>query len=391
MKITDIEAIAVVWPPPEKAFWTAFRPIGRVSELVIRVHTDQGLVGIGEAHGAGIPFPGIYKQNADGSLEAEGASRVVVDVLKPLLVGEDPLDNERLWEKMFQLNHQRGWAGKGWGRPQIMTAIAGVDIALWDIKGKAAGMPVYKLLGGTRNKVPCYITGGYYQEGKTNTDLVHECETYVDMGYNAIKLKIGGVPLEEDVTRVTEVRHALGPEIDLMLDVNEGYDVPTAIRAARLMEPLGIRWLEEPVHWYDRVTGLGQVAASTSIPIASGENAAHRWDARDLIVHGGIKVMQFDCTRTAGITECLKVAAMCAVHNVRLAPHHDPQIHGHLVAALPVGEILETFPTADRDPIWAELFSLRPEIHNSELTLLDQPGWGIELNEKTLETRGVWA
>ena len=391
MKITGIEAIAVVWPPPEKQFWTALRPTGRVSELVVRVHTDDGLVGIGEAHGAGMPFPGIYRQDAQGNLQAEGASKVEVEVLKPALLGEDPLDNERLWDQMFGLNHYPGWAAAGWGRTQIMTAIAAVDIALWDIKGKAANMPVYKLLGGARNTVPCYVTGGYYQDGKTVSDLVRECETYADIGYNAIKLKIGHVSVEEDVDRVKAVRQALGPSVDLMLDVNEGYDVPTAIRAARLMEPLGIRWLEESVHWYDRVEGLGQVAAAATIPITSGENAAHRWEARDLIVRGGVKIMQFDCTRSGGITECLKVAGICATQNVRLAPHHDPQIHGHLVAALPVGEIVETFPAADRDPIWEELFTVRPEIRNSELTLLDRPGWGIELDEKTLQQRGVWA
>ncbi|MFQ6030806.1 MAG: mandelate racemase/muconate lactonizing enzyme family protein [Dehalococcoidia bacterium] len=391
MRITDIEAIALVFPPPDKHYWTALRPIGRVSELVVRVHTDQGMVGIGEAHGAGMPFPGIYRQDPDGSLHAEGASRIVVDVLKPLLVGEDPRDNERLWSKMFELNHEIGWAMKGWGRPQIMTAIAAVDIALWDLKGKAADMPVYQLLGGTKNTVPCYVTGGYYQDDKTIADLVQECETYVDMGYGAIKLKIGHVSVEEDVARVQAVRDSVGPAIDLMLDVNEGYDVPTAIRAARLMEPFNIRWLEEPVHWYDRVEGLGQVAAATTIPIASGENAAHRWDARDLINRGGVKIMQFDCTRSGGITECLKVAGLCATQNVRLAPHHDPQVHGHLVAGLPVGEIVETFPTADRDPIWEELFTVRPEIKNSELVLLDRPGWGIELDERTLERRGVWA
>ena len=217
-----------------------------------------------------MPFPGIYKQDGSGNIQPEGASRVVAEVLKPALLGEDPLDNERLWDKMFALNHYPGWAAPGWGRPQIMTGMAAIDIALWDIKGKAANMPVYKLLGGTRNTVPCYVTGGYYQDGKTLADLVQECETYADMGYDAIKLKIGHVGLEEDVERVRSVREALGPEFDLMLDVNEGYDVPTAIRAARLMEPLNIRWLEEPVHWYDRVEGLGQVAASTSIPIASG-------------------------------------------------------------------------------------------------------------------------
>lgn len=391
MKITDIEAIALVWPPPEKHFWTALRPIGRVNELMVRVYTDDGIVGIGEAHGAGMGFPGIYRETADGAIEAAGASRLVVEVLKPLLVGEDPLDNERLWEKMFRLNHQVGWASAGWGRPQVLTAIAGVDIAIWDIKGKAANLPVYKLLGGARNTVPCYVTGGYYQDGKTLSDLVHECETYADMGYRAIKLKIGHVSVEEDVERVRAVRESLGPDMDLMLDVNEGYDVPTAIRAARLLEPYDIRWLEEPVHWYDRIEGLGKVAESTTIPIASGENAQHRWDARDLINRGGVKVMQFDCTRNSGITECLKIAGMCAMNNVRLAPHHDPQVHGHLVAGLEVGEIVETFPTADRDPIWEELFTVRPEIRNSEMALLDRPGWGIELDEGALRARGVWA
>ncbi len=391
MKITDIEAIALVWPPPEKHFWTALRPIGRVNELLVRVHTDDGIVGIGEAHGAGMGFPGIYRETNDGAIEAAGASKLVVEVLKPLLVGEDPLDNERLWEKMFRLNHQVGWTSAGWGRPQVLTGIAGVDIALWDIKGKAANLPVYKLLGGARNTVPCYVTGGYYQDGKTVSDLVHECETYADMGYRAIKLKIGHVSVEEDVERVRAVRDSLGPDMDLMLDVNEGYDVPTAIRAARLLEPYDIRWLEEPVHWYDRIEGLGKVADSTTIPIASGENAQHRWDARDLINRGGVKVMQFDCTRNSGITECLKIAGMCAMNNVRLAPHHDPQVHGHLVAGVEVGEIVETFPTADRDPIWEELFTVRPEIRNSEMTLLDRPGWGIELDEDALRARGVWA
>ncbi|HBJ31336.1 MAG TPA: mandelate racemase/muconate lactonizing enzyme family protein, partial [Dehalococcoidia bacterium] len=128
---------------------------------------------------------------------------------------------------------------------------------------------------------------------------------------------------------------------------------------------------------------------ATTIPIASGEQALTRWDARDLLTRGGIKIMQFDCTRSAGITEVLKIAGMCAAQNVNLALHHDPQVHGHVMAALPNGEILETFPSAARDPIWAELFSVRPEIVNSQMTLLDRPGWGLELNEDTLEKRGV--
>jgi L-alanine-DL-glutamate epimerase-like enolase superfamily enzyme len=211
------------------------------------------------------------------------------------------------------------------------------------------------------------------------------------MGFHAIKLKIGHVSLKEDFNRIKAVRDSLGYDIDIMLDVNEGYDVFTAIESARMMAPLQIRWLEEPVHWYDAIEGLAQVAASTDIPIASGESAANRWQARDLILRGGIKIMQFDCTRHAGITECLKVASMCATQNIKLAPHHDPQVHGHLVAGLPIGEIVETFPTGDRDPIWEEMFSIRPEIQNGELRLLDRPGWGFDLDEEVLEKRGVWA
>jgi len=372
MKITGVEPILLAWPPFERPYWTSLNRIGQMSELVVRVYTDEAIVGIGKAHGGSI-LPGVEVAVSEG--------------MKPLLVGEDPLETERLWSKMFALTYNRGWSLSGWSRQQILAAIAAVDIALWDIKGKAANMPVYKLLGGHNTRVPCYVTGGYYQEGKTVRDLVQECKSYVDMGYNAIKLKIGGLPVEEDVARVRAVREALGPGIDIMVDVNEGYDVPTAIQAARAFEPLGIRWLEEPVHWYDRVEGLRQVAEATSIPIASGEQLLHRWEARDLVLRGGVTVMQFDCTVAAGITEWLKIAGMCAALNVRMAPHHDAEIHAHLVAAVPNGEILETFPDPARDPIWAELFSVRPDIKDSHLELLERPGWGLELNEKTLERR----
>ena len=384
MKITDVEPIVVSWPPFEHSFWTSLNRIGQVSELVVLVHTDEGIIGIGEAHGGSMH----YIDNT-GVAHISGAGSTVTDILKPLLIGENPLDNERLWSKMFGLTYQKGWSQIGATRQQILAAMAAVDIALWDIKGKAANMPVWRLLGGYRNTVPCYVTGGYYQDGKTIDDLTAECKSYVETGYNAIKLKIGGVSVEEDVDRVTAVREAVGPDIDIMVDVNEGYDVRTAIRAARLLEPLDIRWLEEPVHWYDRIEGLRQVADATTIPIASGEQALTRWDARDLLTRGGIKIMQFDCTRSAGITEVLKIAGMCAAQNVNLALHHDPQVHGHVMAALPNGEILETFPSAARDPIWAELFSVRPEIVNSQMKLLDRPGWGLELNEDTLEKRGV--
>ena len=162
MKITDVEPIVVSWPPFENSFWTSLNRIGQVSELVVLVHTDEGIIGLGEAHGGSMH----YIDNT-GVAHISGAGSTVTDILKPLLIGENPLDNERLWSKMFGLTYQKGWSQIGATRQQILAAMAAVDIALWDIKGKAANMPVWRLLGGYRNTVPCYVTGGYYQDGKT--------------------------------------------------------------------------------------------------------------------------------------------------------------------------------------------------------------------------------
>ncbi len=151
---------------------------------------------------------------------------------------------------------------------------------------------------------------------------------YVELGFRAVKMKDGGLAIDEDVRRVASPREAIGPDVRLMLDANVAYDVPTAIAAARAFEPFDITWFEEPVHWYDGVFGLAQIAAATTIPIASGASELHRWGCRDLILHGGIRIMQFDATRAGGVTEWLRVAAYAAAHGILMAPHHDPRVHG---------------------------------------------------------------
>ncbi len=384
MKIESIQATVLQWPAPSRDFWVSLMPIGAVTELLVRVRTDDGVVGIGEGHG-----PGMVVSTSAGK-RAAGAALAVRDLMAPLLKGKDPLDNERRWEEMFALTYRKGWRQGGYSREQIMTATAAVDMALWDIRGKYAKLPVYKLMGGYRNQVPAYVTGGYYRDGKTVQELQEECRAFVSWGFKGIKIKIAGVSVEEDVKRVEAVRKAIGPNVDLMLDANEGYDVPTAIRAGRAYEQFGIRWYEEPVHWYDCVEGLKKVSDSVRIPIASGEtNPLTRWAARDLALRGGITLMQFDSTKTAGPTEWLRIAGMCAALNIRMAPHHDPQIHGHLVAAVPNGEIVETFPEAERDPIWSELFTKKPLLKDSILTLSDDPGWGVEVDEAVIKKRTV--
>jgi len=359
-----------------RPFWMSIEPYTMASELVVHVDTDEGLSGIGEIHGRPLP------QIAD----------IVTRVFTPRLIGQDPMDHERLWEMMFSytytragatLSHAEGQPHFGAGaKPQLMAAIAGIDIALWDLKGKAAGLPVYKLLGGSRSVVPCYASGGYY--GPTGDaaidELITEMRGYVALGYQAVKMKVGGLPLKDDIRRVAALRDAVGPDVDIMLDANSAYDVPAAITAAHAFGPFNIRWFEEPVHWYDSVHGLGQVAAATKIPIASGESELHRWGCRDLILYGGIRIMQFDATRAGGVTEWLRVASYANSHGILMAPHHDPQVHGHLIAGVPNGHVQEVFPNPARDPLWEGAFLDKPQIINGSMKIPDRPGFGFKLD-----------
>ena len=232
-----------------------------------------------------------------------------------------------------------------------------------------------------KSRVPAYASGGYYgPEGEAAVEeLVDELAGYVAQGYRAVKMKVGGLPVEEDVVRLRAVREAL-PDVTLMLDANSAYDVPTAVAAARAFEAFEPHWLEEPVGWFDPVFGLARLGAHTRIPLASGERELHRFACRDLIDHTPIRYMQFDCTRAGGVTEWLKVAAYASAHGVLMAPHHDPQIHGHLVAAVDNGYVLEVFPNRVRDPVWDGLFAVKPEIRDGEVILGDRPGMGFALD-----------
>ena len=377
--IADIR-IHPISVPLERAFWMSLEPYTAAAEIVVEIETGDGLVGIGEVHGR--PQAEIV--------------RILEQGLKPLLLGEDPLDHERLWDLLFRRTFSREAArfeaadgqphfGAG-ARPQMMAAIAGVDIALWDLKAQVAGLPLYKLLGGHRPSVPTYASGGYYgPDGEAWIEgLVEEMTGYADLGYTAVKMKVGGLALEEDVARVRAVREAL-PETAIMLDANSAYDVPEAIEAARAFEPLDIYWLEEPTAWFDPVFGLARLGTATTIPLASGERELHRFGCRDLVDHTPIRYLQFDCTRAGGVTEWLRAAAYASAHGVLMAPHHDPQIHGHLLAAVPNGHIQEVFPNPVRDPLWSRLFVEQPRVLDGELVLGDRPGLGVTLDHDFLD------
>ena len=257
-----------------------------------------------------------------------------------------------------------------------------MDIALWDIKGKVADRPVYKLLGGFADRVPVYIAGGYYEEGKGLEELAAEMEESVSMGARAIKMKIGGAPINEDVERVRVVREAVGPDVKLMVDANCAYRYYEAIEIARKMEQYDISWFEEPVN-PDDYEGHRLISRATTIPIATGENEYTRYGFRDLIKDRCAAILQPDALIMGGVTEYMKVAALAQAHDLPVAPHGSQDVHVHLVAAVPNGLTVEYY-RGSTDPMWDKMFKYPLQVDDGFVSPPDRPGMGIEPNDEAL-------
>ncbi len=372
MKITDIR-VTLIDQELESYFRTSRGPITHVRECVAEVRTDEGVVGIGEAK----------------ARSPQRTGRFLLDWIKPRLMGENPLETEQLWRQMFAFTYEAEPARAGWSTPEILNATAAVDIALWDLKGKVAGLPIYRLLGGQNNPQPFYSNLGYYFPDMSLTEQADRLVSFVaKFGLDAVKMKIGR-SVKEDIERVTTFRSALGDDIDLMADANCGYSVLDAIEAGKAYLDLNLYWYEEPVQWHDRYKGTGQVADAVPIPIHAGESENNRFQCRDLIVDGKVKFMSFDATVAGGVTEWLKVAAFSEMHNVVMAPHCEPQVHGHLMAAAPNASLLEVHPDEERHPLWDHGFVDRAEIKGNTLILTDRPGFGVEFEPEYLKKHGT--
>ncbi len=382
MKVTALETYLLSAPLPQPVR-TSTHTIARVSEVVVKLTTDAGLVGIGEGHG---PF--LFQAGPDG-LRSVNA---IVQAITPLVVGQDPFDVERIWQDLFALTYTsvRGIPTLARQHRPLVTAMSAIDIALWDLKGQAIGRPVWALLGGAlRPKVPAYVTGFYYRDGERPDDLAREAAMYLEHGYRTVKVKVGGLSPEADAERVGRVRAAVGKDVAIMLDANQGWNLPTAVRAARLCEPHDIFWLEDPMPWYDERRTLERLKAEVSIPIAAGETEYSPFGLRTMLAEGLVDYLIIDSTWAGGLTTWRKAAVMAELYQVPLAAHHDPQIHVHAVAASPTGFILESFADPTRDPLWFELFRERPAIVDGFMAVPDAPGLGLELRDETLEKYGV--
>lgn len=373
MKIETTEAHLISVPLKVKT-WTAQESFSEMSCLLIEINTDSGLQGVGQVTGPNLSKVLDYVQEF-------GA----------IIKGMDARSSTMIWDKLFSLTSPRPYGANAkdglppplsrTDRLQITAAIGGIDNALWDIKGKAANMPVFRLLGGEKSRIPVYATGGYLKKGAPITACAAELKAFIDQGYTAVKLKVGHHTLEEEVKRVKATREAIGDAM-LMLDMNACYDLNECIHFAKAVEPFNLTWLEEPLHWYLQPADFAKLAEATSIPIAHGERLFDRFTARDFIENGGIKFIQFDSTRHSGFTEHLRIAHMAEQNGIFIAPHLAPEMHGHLVSAFPrAGFIAESHGDPDRNPLWhGGLFSKKAEIKEGYLQLNESAGFGYDID-----------
>jgi len=320
VKIKSVVATAEEAPPRPNPIRDALQVLDGGGTVRVRVEADDGLVGT-SATGFG------RLRAAPGVLAS-----FVNEELAPEVVGEDPFLVRRIRDKLWRLTDYHGSTGLG------LFGISAVDVAVWDLMGKAAGLPVWRLLGAQRDRVPAYAMVGWLNYDLD--ELKSICVRAVEQGFRGVKMKVGCPTLEEDVARIEAVRSAVGPGIKLMVDANQVFSVAEALRRGRVYQELGCHWFEEPLR-ADDVDGLAHLASRLDIPIASGENNFGKRQFRDLLVKGAVDVVQPDLRRAGGVTECFEIGLMADAFNVPYASHGGG-VHLHVLAALPNTLLMES-------------------------------------------------
>ncbi len=370
MKITDvrIRTVRLELPTPQgNNRWTW----PTIDFSITEVFTDEGIVGFGTGGGIGVNW-------------------LILNWAKHVIVGEDPLNYEAIWNKLYtgvppMLTREALHSG------EAIAAISAVDTAIWDIIGKALDQPVYKLLGGARDRVPAYASGGHYTaEGVQELkDREKEMTEYVDAGFNAVKMRVGRFDLKYEAERVRVVRETIGDDVALMLDANWRWTTaPEAIRFMRAVEQYDIFLLEEPVR-PDNVETLREIGAAVDTHIASGESEYTLWACKHLIESRAVDILQADATHCGGVTEWRKIAAMCRANYIPLMPHGGyggTEINAHCSGSLSdeEGWYVESYRPLDG---WVETYQESPMKVDKDgyFNLPDTPGYGVVLDEKAIE------
>jgi L-alanine-DL-glutamate epimerase-like enolase superfamily enzyme len=333
---------------------------------LVEVDGDDGQTGVGFC----------YVGSAGGTIFPE----IVSTLLAPVVVGRDAHEVEGIWEGMYQEALLQGRAGT------VMRAISAIDVALWDRNARAAGLPLYKLLGGCREgRVPAYASGGYFVEGKTPEMLADEAEGFVRQGFKALKIKVGrheDPGLEEE--RLAAVRARVGRDVIVMLDANNAWkDVPTALRTLKRLERHEPYFIEEPFG-PDDVANHARLARATPIPVVTGEIEAGRWRFKALLDSDAAIILQADACVCGGVSEFRRIAATAASYGVTLAPHWFHDVHAHLVASTPNCRYVEFFPNSDVLN-FRELIDHQLEAEAGDLLLPNRPGLGFGFRPDRVE------
>lgn len=336
-----------------KVFTGRQKPMTEVVFLFAEITTEQGHSGLGFS----------YSKRAGGPAQYAHAKEVAEGI-----IGEDPNDIGKIYTKLL-------WAGASVGRSGVATqALAAIDIALYDLKAKRAGLPLAKLLGSYRDSVQTYNTSGGFLNASLE-EVKERATRSIDEGIGGIKIKVGLPDSKEDLRRVAGVREHIGWEVPLMVDANQQWDRATALRMGRQLEEFNLIWIEEPLDAYD-FEGHAHLAQVLDTPIATGEMLASVAEHKGLINANGCDIIQPDAPRVGGITQFLRLAALADERGLGLAPHFAMEIHLHLAAAYPREPWVEHFDWLD------PLFEERLETKNGRMIVPDRPGLGVTLSEQ---------
>lgn len=367
MKITNATT-KFLYREGDQLYANASRVVYGRELIIIEIFTDEGVTGTGFVTGM------TAANRSEGDYMRYTLDRVVL----PMLIGRDPFARESIWHDLFKNTTRIGRKGA------IVRAISGVDIALWDLAGKALGAPVYKLAGYHKTEINCYASGGYYAgTGQNDMDgLVKEVQEYKDNGYQAVKIKVGRLPVKEDVKRVERIRKLIGDDIELLVDANEAWNINQALQFCDGVKDLGLGWIEEPLEPDDMIS-LRQLCQRTNIPIAAGETEYTKYGMTELL-DAGIRYLNADVTRVGGITEWLKTAAICQTRNIPLVPHSVPELHVTCAACAPNTPFIEYWlPSHPGQELFYDVFRALNDgmrVRPGVLSPLDVPGLGLEMD-----------